>query len=99
MRKLLLNLTSGEPLTLMKKLPCFDDLIKFDSLLASVLCLGNHDLINCRLFDVGRIEFCRGQLLGCIRSVQLEEPKEPKEGGASFSLTDVGEGNTIPFHC
>jgi hypothetical protein len=45
MRKLLLNLTPGEPLALMKKLPCFDDPIEFDSLLVGVLCLGVHDLI------------------------------------------------------
>jgi hypothetical protein len=67
--KLLLNLTPGEPLALMKKLPCFDDPIEFDCLLVGVLCLGVHDSINCHMFDVGRIEFYRGQLLGCTRSV------------------------------
>jgi hypothetical protein len=33
MRKILLNLIPGEPLTPMKKLPYFEDLIEFDSLL------------------------------------------------------------------
>jgi hypothetical protein len=62
MGKLLLNLTLGESLSLMKKLPCFDNPINFDSLLVGVLCLGFHDPINYLLFDVVRIEFCRGQL-------------------------------------
>jgi hypothetical protein len=66
MGKLLLNLTPGEPLSLMKKLPCFDDPIELDGLLVGVLCLGVHDLINCHLFDAFRIEFCRGQLLSHV---------------------------------
>jgi hypothetical protein len=46
MGKLLLNLTPGEPLALMKKLPCFDDPIELDVLLVGALHLGVHDLIN-----------------------------------------------------
>jgi hypothetical protein len=104
MRKLLLNLTPGEPLALMKKLPCFDDPIEFDSLLVGVLCLGVHDLINCHMFDAGRIEFCRGQLLGHIQvsrrggkygrsSSTLNTGCNPRKGGIlnskSFSPTTL----------
>jgi hypothetical protein len=70
MRKLLLNLISGEPRALMKKLTCFDDPIEFGSLLVGVLCIDVHDMIKCRMFNAGRIELCRGQLLDHIRSVQ-----------------------------
>jgi len=70
MRKMLLNLTSGEPLFLMNKLPCFDDLIEFGGLLAGVLCVGVHDMIKCHSFDARIIEFCRGQLLDHIQSFQ-----------------------------
>jgi hypothetical protein len=66
MVKRMLNLTPGEPLALMKKLPYFDDPIELDGLLAGVICLGVHDTINCLLSDVVVIEFYRGQLLGRI---------------------------------
>jgi hypothetical protein len=66
MGKLLLNLTPGEPLALMKKFPCFDNPIELDVLLVGSLHLGVHDLINCLLFNAVRIELCRGQVLGHI---------------------------------
>jgi hypothetical protein len=69
MGKVLLNLTPSEPLSLMKKLPYFDDPIDLDGLLESVLFIGVHDLINCHMFYVFRIEFYRGQLFSCIQSV------------------------------
>jgi hypothetical protein len=62
----MLNLTLGESLDLMNKLPCFDDPIEFDSLLVCVLCLSVHDPINNRPFYAIRIELCRGQLLSRI---------------------------------
>jgi hypothetical protein len=43
MGKLLVNLTPSEPLSLMKKMPCFDDLIELDVLLEGDLHLGFHD--------------------------------------------------------
>jgi hypothetical protein len=54
------NLIHGEPLSLMKKFPCFDDQIEFYSLLVGVLYLGIDDPINFRMFDARRIYFCRG---------------------------------------
>jgi hypothetical protein len=45
MGKILLNLTPGEPLALVKKLSCFDNLIELYVLLAGFLHLGFHDLI------------------------------------------------------
>jgi hypothetical protein len=45
MRKFLLNLALGEPLTLVQELPCFDDSIKLDPLLSSALDLCVHNLI------------------------------------------------------
>jgi hypothetical protein len=56
----------SEPLALMKKLPYFNDLIEFDNLLVGLICLGIHDSIKYHLFNVGKIEFFRGKLLGCI---------------------------------
>jgi hypothetical protein len=69
MGKFLLNLTPGEPLSLVKKLPYFDDLIELGVLLEGALRLGVHDPINSHLFDAVRIAFYRGQVLGRIRSV------------------------------
>ena len=50
MRKLLLNLVLGEPLTLVKELAYFDNSIQLDIMLASVLDLHVYDLISCSLF-------------------------------------------------
>jgi hypothetical protein len=53
MRKFLLNLAPGEPLALVQKLPCFDDLIKLDHLLSSALDLCVHNLITrCMLYAI-----------------------------------------------
>jgi hypothetical protein len=60
MGKILLNMTPSEPLSLMKKLPFFDDSMELDALLAVVLYLGFHDLIRYHMFYVFRIELCRG---------------------------------------
>ena len=49
MRKLLLNLVSGEPLSLVKELACFENLIYLDLLLAGVLDLFVHNPISCGL--------------------------------------------------
>jgi hypothetical protein len=64
--KLLLNPTLGEPLALVKKLPCFSNSIELDVLLAVALRLGFHDPINCKFFNAVMIEFCRGQVLGHV---------------------------------
>jgi hypothetical protein len=66
MKKLLLNLTPGEPIDLMNKLPFFDDPMEFDSLLEGVLFLGVHDPMNFLLLNAVRIEFFRGQLFDRI---------------------------------
>jgi hypothetical protein len=31
--------------------------------------------------------------------IQLEEPTDPRRGGAYFSFTDVGEGDPTAFYC
>ena len=56
MGKLLLNLVSGEPLTLVKELVDFENLIQLDLLLASVLDLCVHDLISCGMFHAVSVE-------------------------------------------
>jgi hypothetical protein len=63
MGKLLLNLTPSEPLALVKYLSYFDDLIKLDVLLVVEIHPSVHDVINCCLFIIVRIELCRGQVL------------------------------------
>jgi hypothetical protein len=50
MRKLLLNLVPGEPLSLVKELAFFDNSIWMDPLLAGVLDLCVHNPIICGLF-------------------------------------------------
>jgi hypothetical protein len=60
MGKLLLNLTPSEPLALVKKLSCFDNLIELYVLLVGSLHLGVHDLIHCILLNAVRIEFYVG---------------------------------------
>jgi hypothetical protein len=64
--KLLLNQTPGDPLSLVKKFPYFDDLIELDVLLAGSLRLGVHDTIYCLLFNAINIELCRGQVPGHV---------------------------------
>ena len=59
----MLNLTPGEPLALVKKLPGFDRSIELDALLASDLHLCIHDHINGSLFQASQVEFFLFQLL------------------------------------
>jgi hypothetical protein len=70
MGKILLNITPGEPLSLVKKLPYFDNPIELDVLLVGALHLGVHDSINYHLFNSVRIYSCRIQVLGHIQSVK-----------------------------
>ena len=62
MKKFLLNLAPGEPLSLVQELPCFDDLINMDTLLAISfdMCVDNM-IIGCLLYVVG-VELCWCQL-------------------------------------
>jgi hypothetical protein len=54
MRKFILNLAPGEPLALVQELPCFDNLINLDPLLASGLELFFHNTITgCMLYAFG----------------------------------------------
>jgi hypothetical protein len=68
MGKILLNLTPCEPLSLVKKLPYFDNLIELDVLLAGSLHLGVHDLIHYFLLNAFKIELCRSQVLDHVQS-------------------------------
>jgi len=61
--KLLLNLTPGEPSTLLKKLPEFYNSIDLDTLLESALHLCIHDPINGGLLQAVGVEFGQCQLL------------------------------------
>ena len=45
MRKFLLNLAPGDPLALLKELPCFDESIKMNPLLLSALDMCVHNMI------------------------------------------------------
>jgi hypothetical protein len=69
MGKLLLNLTLSEPLALVKKFPCFNDLIELDILLVGFICLGVHDPMKYHMFNAIRIALCRGQVLDRVQSV------------------------------
>jgi hypothetical protein len=70
MGNIMLNLTLGEPLSLLKKFPCFDKLIELDVLLEGVIHIGVHDTINCLLFNEFMIYFYRVQVFGHIQSVK-----------------------------
>jgi hypothetical protein len=70
MGKLLLNLTSSEPFSPVKKLSCFGDPIELGILLVGSLHLGILDPIKFLPFNVVRIELCWGQVIEHIRSVQ-----------------------------
>jgi hypothetical protein len=63
MRKFLLNLAPGEPLTLVQEMPCFDDSIMLDPLLSSALDLCFHNLIIGFMLHAVRIDLCWCQLL------------------------------------
>jgi hypothetical protein len=62
MRKFLLNLAPGEPLALVQELPCFDNLIKLDPLLASSLELFFHNMITRFLLYIVGVELYWCQL-------------------------------------
>jgi hypothetical protein len=62
MRKLPLNLVSGEPLALVQELPRFDNSIKLKLILVSSLDLCVHDMISGCMFHVVRVELCLCQL-------------------------------------
>jgi hypothetical protein len=55
MGKILLNLTHGEPFSLVNKFTYFDDLIELDVLLVGALRFGVHDPINYFLLNVSNI--------------------------------------------
>jgi hypothetical protein len=59
-RKILLDLASGETLALVEEFPCLDNPIKLDPLLVSALDLCVHYLISGFLFHVVMVE-----LYGC----------------------------------
>jgi hypothetical protein len=61
-RKLLLNLAPGEPLSFVEELPYLDNSIKLDPLLASALDLCVHYLMSGFLFHAVRVELCWCQL-------------------------------------
>jgi hypothetical protein len=61
-RKFLLNLSMGEPFSLLQELPCLDNPIKLDPLLASALDLCVHYLINGCMFHAMRVELYWFQL-------------------------------------
>jgi hypothetical protein len=66
MGKLLLNLAPGEPLSLVKKLPYFDNPVELYVLLVGAFHLCIHDSINCILLKEVRVELCRGQVLSYL---------------------------------
>jgi hypothetical protein len=70
MEKHLLSLTSSEILSLVKKLPFFDDMIELDVLVDGDFNISVHDSINCFMFNVVRIDLCRGHVLDHVRSSQ-----------------------------
>jgi hypothetical protein len=57
-RKFLLNLDLGEPLALVQELPCLDNSIKLDLMLASALDLCVHYLISGFIFHAFMVEIC-----------------------------------------
>jgi hypothetical protein len=62
-RNCLLNLAPSEPLALVQELPCFDNSIKMDPLLASALDMCVHNLIIVCLLYAVRLDFYWFQLL------------------------------------
>jgi hypothetical protein len=70
MRKFLLNLAPGEPLALVQELPCFDNSIKMDPLLASAIDMFVHNMITgCMFYAVG-VELFWCQLFCYLRGAQ-----------------------------
>jgi hypothetical protein len=53
-----MNLALGDPLALVQELPCFDNFINLDPLLASSIELSVHDIISGFLFHVVMVDLC-----------------------------------------
>ena len=70
MRKLLLNLVPGEPISLVKELANFENPIQLNLLLDIVLDLHVHDTICGVLFLVLWIKLCCCELFYNVRDVQ-----------------------------
>jgi hypothetical protein len=68
--KFLLNLASGEPLSLVQEFPCLDNPIKLDPLLVSALDLCVHYLISGGLFHAVMVEICYFHLFCDLGGVQ-----------------------------
>jgi len=62
MRKFLLNMASGEPLSLVQELPCFDNSIKLHPLLASAIDIFVQNMITRFLLYAVGVELCWFQL-------------------------------------
>jgi len=62
MKKFMLNLALGEPLSLLQELPYLENPIKLDLLLASALDLCVHYLINGCMFNAVKVEIYWCQL-------------------------------------
>ena len=78
----MLNLTPSEPLVLVKKPPCFDDLVEMYVLLASPLHLCVNDLIICGPLNVIKIGFYRFQ----VSSTSKVSSRGGNYGGWSSTL-------------
>jgi hypothetical protein len=85
MGKLLLNLTPGEPLALMKKFPCFDNLIELDGKFEGVIFLGVHDVIKCPMFVAVKNEF-----LWANYSIAFEVSRRGGKYGWRSSTLNIG---------
>ena len=70
MRKFLLNLALGGTLALVQDLPCFDNPIKLDPLLASSLDLCVHNMISGCLFHAVGVEIYWCKIFYDLRGVQ-----------------------------
>jgi hypothetical protein len=66
----MLNLAMGDPFSLMQELPCLDNPIKLDPLLASALDLCLYYLINGCMLHAIRVELCWCQLFCNLSGVQ-----------------------------
>jgi hypothetical protein len=70
MRKILLNLNSSEPPTLVKELPYFDDLLELFVLLEDYVHFSVHVLDDYLMLDTIKIDIFRVQLLDHLQGVQ-----------------------------
>jgi hypothetical protein len=70
MRICFFNLVPGEPLALVQELPCFDNPIKLNPLLASALDLCVQNMISGCMFHEVSVDICLCQLFFYLRGVQ-----------------------------